>query len=210
MGLPDPSKKLKRRLSQDLYNGPCVSKRAVLVEVGTCVTPLNGDDDYVSLCSFFCISSLAYPILWQGDCVHERKTTESGPVGTLLNRDPSSLPRTARKTKLWVREGPFRPPPLCGEDLEDKRATTNVQNGLVVFFLFSFKQGLNFKRSPGRSVEKCEKVWKSAETILPFSCPLVVRRKTPTPPGNLWAQKVDLCVCVCLWFFLPDWSPPKR
>ena len=40
---------------------------------------------------------------------------------------------------------------------EDKCATTDVQNGLVFFFLF--KNGLNFKRSPrGKSVKKCEKV----------------------------------------------------
>ena len=32
---------------------------------------------------------------------------------------------------------------------EDKRATTNVQIGLVFFFSISFKKGLNFKRNPG-------------------------------------------------------------
>ena len=79
---------------------------------------------------------------------------------------------------------------------EDKRATTNVQNGLVFFFLFSFiifsylwtktaVKPLNSKKSRGgkilknseqvwKCVENCQKVWKSAETILPFSCwPLV-------------------------------------
>ena len=42
-------------------------------------------------------------------------------------------------------------------------ATTNVQNGLVFFFLFSYLKSLNFKRSPGekfrkrveKSVKKC-------------------------------------------------------
>ena len=43
------------------------------------------------------------------------------------------------------------------------------------FSFYSLKKGLNFKKSPGgKNSEKCEKVWKSAETILPFSCcPLV-------------------------------------
>ena len=62
--------------------------------------------------------------------------------------------------------------PLLGED---KRATTNVQNGLV-FFFFSLLKSLTFKRSPGgkMSEQNVENVWKSAETILPFSCcPLV-------------------------------------
>ena len=36
---------------------------------------------------------------------------------------------------------------------EDKRATTNVQNGLVFFFLFSSTKGLNFQKVLG---EKCE------------------------------------------------------
>ena len=55
---------------------------------------------------------------------------------------------------------------------EDKRATTNVQNGLVLFFLFSYKkESLIFKKSPGgKALKKCGKVWKSAETILPFTC----------------------------------------
>ena len=61
---------------------------------------------------------------------------------------------------------------------EDKRATTNVQNGLVFVFLFSFKKALILRNVLGNNsekvwngVEKCEKVWK---TILPFSCcPLV-------------------------------------
>ena len=51
---------------------------------------------------------------------------------------------------------------------EDKRATTNMQNGLVFVFLFSLK---NFW---GKRCENVWKMWKSAETILPFSCcPLV-------------------------------------
>ena len=34
-------------------------------------------------------------------------------------------------------------------------ATTNVQSGLVFFFLLSFyKEGLNFKRSPGGIMQK--------------------------------------------------------
>ena len=32
---------------------------------------------------------------------------------------------------------------------EDKRATTNMQSGLVFLFLFSPKKNLNFKKSPG-------------------------------------------------------------
>ena len=46
---------------------------------------------------------------------------------------------------------------------EDKRATTNVQNGLVFFSLFS-KKGLKFERSPGGKVlKKCGKVRKSVK-----------------------------------------------
>ena len=43
---------------------------------------------------------------------------------------------------------------------EDKCATTNMQNGLVFFyFYFSFKERLNFKKSPGgESVKKRGKV----------------------------------------------------
>ena len=60
---------------------------------------------------------------------------------------------------------------------EDKRATTNVQNGLS-FSFYSLEKGLNFKKSPGGNVlKKCEKVRKSvkiAEAILHFGCcPLV-------------------------------------
>ena len=84
----------------------------------------------------------------------------------------------------------------CKFSEEDKRATTNVQNGLAFFFLFSFilfsyfwtKTAVNPlipRKSRGgkilknsekvwKCVENCQKVWKSAETILPFSCcPLV-------------------------------------
>ena len=67
---------------------------------------------------------------------------------------------------------------------EDKRATTNVQNGLVFFFLFSLKKALILRNVLGgnfwKSVEKCQKVWKSAETILPVSCcPLVFLGRFP-------------------------------
>ena len=57
---------------------------------------------------------------------------------------------------------------------DDKRATTNVQNGWVFFSLFSFillRNGLILRESPGgksvKSVDKCEKVPKRF-------CPLVV------------------------------------
>ena len=65
---------------------------------------------------------------------------------------------------------------------EHKRATTDVQNGLVFVFLFSFTKALIIRKVLGemfwKSVKRCgkvwKKVWKSAETILPFSCcPLV-------------------------------------
>ena len=48
---------------------------------------------------------------------------------------------------------------------EDKRATTNVQDGLVFFLFFSlFKKGLNFKKSPGGNcLKKCAKVPKSVK-----------------------------------------------
>ena len=43
-----------------------------------------------------------------------------------------------RSTTIAVKHGPN-----CSESLEeDKRATTNVQNGLVFLFLFSFKKAL--------------------------------------------------------------------
>ena len=74
--------------------------------------------------------------------------------------------------------------PFCPE--EDKRATTNVQNRFVQFFLLSFllfcsrwAKTLCFEgESPGGKIlKKCKKVLKSVknyETILPFSCcPLV-------------------------------------
>ena len=79
---------------------------------------------------------------------------------------------------------------------EDKRATTNVQNRFVQFFLLSFllfcspcAETLCFEgESPGGKImKKCQKVRKSArnyETILPFSC----------------------CPLVFLWFL----RPPKR
>ena len=54
---------------------------------------------------------------------------------------------------------------------DDKRATTNVQNGLVFSFYSVFLKPW-FQESPGekfwKSVEKCGKVWKSAETIFAF------------------------------------------
>ena len=50
---------------------------------------------------------------------------------------------------------------------EDKRATTNVQNGLAFSFC-SLKKSLNFKKGKSvKSVEECEKVPKRF-------CPLVV------------------------------------
>ena len=42
---------------------------------------------------------------------------------------------------FWLKKRGLMPGQLCMHVLdseEDKRATTNVQNGLVVFFLFSF------------------------------------------------------------------------
>ena len=58
---------------------------------------------------------------------------------------------------------------------EDKRATTKVQNGLVFFFLFSFKQTLNFKESPGGKIlKKCEKSVEECEKVPKRFCPLVV------------------------------------
>ena len=68
----------------------------------------------------------------------------------------------------WIRRGwlsRFWGTPIFSQEIpsleEDKRATTNAQNGLVFFLLFSFKS-LNCKKSPGgtilrRSMEKCEK-----------------------------------------------------
>ena len=45
---------------------------------------------------------------------------------------------------------------------EDKQATTNVQNGLVFLFLFSFKKALILRKVlgeiSGKDAEKCEKV----------------------------------------------------
>ena len=43
---------------------------------------------------------------------------------------------------------------------EDKRATTNVQNGLVFSFLFSFSKALILRKALG---EKSENVWKSVK-----------------------------------------------
>ena len=84
--------------------------------------------------------------------------------GILLKVSQEILSPVARQGPTKVR--------LSSE--EDKRATTNVQNGLVFFFLFSLKRGLNLRKvlgeTLGKSVEKCEKVRESAETILPFSC----------------------------------------
>ena len=65
---------------------------------------------------------------------------------------------------------------------DDKRATTNVQNGLVLLLFFSYYKSLTLKKSPGgKLLKKCEKVWKSLKKceqvpkpILPLSCcPLV-------------------------------------
>ena len=81
--------------------------------------------------------------------------------------------------------------------VEDKRATTNVQNRFVPFFLLSFllfcspwAQTLCFQvESPGGKIlKKCQKVWKSVknyETILPFSCcPLVFPWDFPIFEGH--------------------------
>ena len=80
---------------------------------------------------------------------------------------------------------------------EDKRATTNVQNRFVQFFLLSFllfcypwAKTLCFEgESPGGKIlKKCQKVWKSVknyETILPFSCcPLVFPWNTVKPTSS--------------------------
>ena len=95
---------------------------------------------------------------------------------------------------------------------EDKRATTNVQHGWVFVFLFSFilfsyfwtktaVKPLNSKKTSWRQnseklwkkvwkcVENCQKVWKSAETMLPFSCcPLVFLWLTLTIPTT-WLEE---------------------
>ena len=76
---------------------------------------------------------------------------------------------------------------------KNKRATTNVQNRFVQFFLLSFllfyypwaKTPCFEGKSPGGKImKKCQKVRKSAknyETILPFSCcPLVFPWKSST------------------------------
>ena len=52
---------------------------------------------------------------------------------------------------------------ICLE--EDKRATTNVQNGLVFFFLLS-KKNLNFKKNPrGEFLKMCEEVWRITSSV---------------------------------------------
>ena len=48
---------------------------------------------------------------------------------------------------------------------EDKRATTNVQSGLVSFFLFS-KKSLDFKKQHWG--KKCEKSGKSVKKVWKF------------------------------------------
>ena len=61
---------------------------------------------------------------------------------------------------------------------EDKRATTNVQNGLVFFFLFSATKTLILRENPeGKVLKNCGKVWKSVdkcENMPKRFCPLVV------------------------------------
>ena len=59
------------------------------------------------------------------------------------------------------------PRSFCQE--EDRRATTNVQNGLA--FSFYRLPGLNFKI---KSVKKWGKVRKKCEKVPKRSCPLVV------------------------------------
>ena len=75
-----------------------------------------------------------------------------------------------------------------------KRRTNVLQLACKMVWSFSFflfTKGLYFKRSPGekfwksvKSVEKCEKVWKSAATISPFrfslKCTTTVRREMVT------------------------------
>ena len=56
----------------------------------------------------------------------------------------------------WIPELRFGYPPL--EKRRDKRATTNVQNGLAFFFLFSFKQALIWREVLG---------WKNPKGTLP-------------------------------------------
>ena len=51
---------------------------------------------------------------------------------------------------------------------EDTRATTKVQNGLVLFFLFSSKKALILRMSWGKITKKCGKcgkVWKSEKKV---------------------------------------------
>ena len=58
----------------------------------------------------------------------------------------SALKRRAKRpTLLSTRQGALE---------EDKRATTNVQNGLVFFFVFSFKKALILRKSWVKNSEK--------------------------------------------------------
>ena len=94
---------------------------------------------------------------------------KSGPASNFegARRDPASnlggrLHFTLVVLPVWG-EGESEAPGRGGSMEKDKRATTKLQNGLV-FFFYSLKEGLNFKRSPGgKNLKKCEKVWKSAK-----------------------------------------------
>ena len=83
---------------------------------------------------------------------------------------------------------------------EDKRATTDVQNGLVFLFVFSYKKSFTFKRSPGEIILKmCGKVRKSVtmcEQAPKRFCPLVVA------PSTL--------IFFSLLFWKKQGKPPKK
>ena len=60
---------------------------------------------------------------------------------------------------------------------EDKRATTNVQNGVVFFFLFSLKKPSFKEKSWGKSSEKMRKIVENCEKcekVPKRFCPLIV------------------------------------
>ena len=77
---------------------------------------------------------------------------------------------------------------------EDKRAATNVQNGLVFFILFSFilfRKGLILRESPGgKCVKKCGKVPKRfCPLVVALSFSLTIRSAHATTPNDAkWCQ----------------------
>ena len=94
-------------------------------------------------------------------------------------------------------------------DEEDKRATTNVQNRFVQFFLLPFlifcspwaKTPCFEGESPGGKImKKCEKVrkiMKKYETILPFSCCPLVFPWVSTMRGRYWNSVSAFPLILC-------------